>query len=132
MALLALRGLALRRRPVRQAATWGCGYAQPSSAMQITGTSLSEPIARVLAPVLRTRFEREAPAGPWPAHAAWRSATPDRVLDGIYLPAYAALTRLLARLRGLQAPRVTSHMRYVALALLVLLALLFLPIGPRP
>jgi formate hydrogenlyase subunit 3/multisubunit Na+/H+ antiporter MnhD subunit len=131
-AFLALRWAALRGRPVRHAPTWGCGYAQPTAAIQYTGASLSEPIGRVLAPVLRTRVERVVPAGPWPAHAAWRSDTPDRVLGGIYLPAYAALSRLLARLRGLQDSRVTTYVRYVALALLALLALLFLPIGPRP
>lgn len=129
---LALRGLAMRGRALRRAPTWGCGYALPSATIQYSASSLSEPIARVLAPALRTRVERVIPAGLWPARAAWRSHTPDRVLDGVLLPAYAALSRLLARLRGLQEPRVTIYVRYVALALLVLLALLFLPLVPRP
>jgi formate hydrogenlyase subunit 3/multisubunit Na+/H+ antiporter MnhD subunit len=131
-ALLAMRWVAMRRRPVRHAPTWGCGYARPSATIQYTGASLSEPIARVLAPALRTRIAREGPLGPWPAEAAWRSDTPDWALDTVGLPAFAALSRLLARLRGIQEPRVTTYVRYVALALLVLLGLLFLPVGPPP
>jgi formate hydrogenlyase subunit 3/multisubunit Na+/H+ antiporter MnhD subunit len=130
--LLAMRWAALRRRSIRRAPTWGCGYVRPSAAMQYTGASLSQPIAHVLAPVLRTRVERAGPQGSWPAEASWRSETPDWALESVGLPAFAALSRMLARLRGLQEPRVTTYLRYVALALLVLLGLLFLPPGPRP
>jgi hypothetical protein len=38
----------------------------------------------------------------------------------------------MMRVRDLQEARVTVYLRLVALALLVLLALLFLPLGPRP
>ncbi len=130
--LLVVRALAMRGRARRKAPTWGCGYAHPSASIQYTAASLAEPIGRVLAPALRPRVERTVPSTLWPAFGAWGYEMPDLVLDGVVRPAHAALSGLLSRFRGLQEPRVTTYVRYVALALLGLLALLFLPIGRRP
>ncbi len=130
--LAALRTALVRRRPVRASVTWDCGYATPEARMQYSASSLAEPIGRVFAPLLRTRVERHGPEGHWPAKASWRSRTPDRTMTGVYRPALGGLSALMLRLRGLQEPRVTTYLRYMVLALLVLLGLLFLPIVVRP
>jgi hypothetical protein len=127
-----LRAALVRRGPVRAAVTWDCGYAHPGARMQYSASSLAQPIAGAFAALLRTRVERSGPGGHWPAKASWRSRTLDRTVTGVYRPAFGGLNALLLRLRDLQEPRVTTYLRYVVLALVVVLALLFLPIVPRP
>jgi len=128
----ALRARLVGRRPVRAAATWDCGYARPDARMQYTGASLAEPIGRLFAALLRTRIERHGPQGYWPAAASWRARTIDRTVTGVYRPALGGLSAVMLRLRDLQEPRVTTYLRYLVLALLVVLGLLFLPIVARP
>ena len=49
-------------------------------------------------------------------------------MSDLYRPAVTRISGLFARLRGLQEPHVTTHLRYLLFALLVVLALLFLPV----
>jgi hypothetical protein len=130
--IAALRGWLVGRQPVRSAVTWDCGYARPDARMQYTGASLAEPIGRVFAAFLRTRVERHGLGGYWPASASWRARTLDRTVTGVYRPALGGLSTVLMRLRDLQEPRVTTFLRYLVLALLVVLGLLFLPIVVHP
>jgi formate hydrogenlyase subunit 3/multisubunit Na+/H+ antiporter MnhD subunit len=119
-------------RTVRRAMTWDCGYAHPDPRMQYTASSVSELSARMFSPLLRPRVERRGLDDPWPASAAWSSRTSDRTVTEVYRPALAHLTGLMERLRNLQEPRVTTYLRYVVLALLAVLASLFLPTGAWP
>ena len=134
VAIGALRAWLVGRRPVRAAVTWDCGYARPATRMQYTGASMAEPIGRLFAPLLRTRIERHGPTGYWPAGASWHARIIDRTVTDVYRPALGGLSAVMLRLRDLQEPRVTTYLRYVVLALLVVLGLLFLPIvaPPRP
>ncbi|MBX6363509.1 MAG: oxidoreductase, partial [Gemmatimonadetes bacterium] len=130
--VLGVRGVAGRRSATARSGTWGCGYHAPSPAMQYTSTSFGEPLTRVLQPVLATRTDSATVAGPaplWPEAAHWRSTTADRALAGLYLPLFAALGRGAARLRAVHRPSVTTSVLYVALAIVALLLLLFLPGG---
>lgn len=128
----ALRAWLVGRRPVRATVTWDCGYARPDARMQYTGASLAEPIGRLFGALLRTRIERHGPTGYWPAAASWHARTVDRTVSGVYRPALGGLSAVMLRLRDLQEPRVTTYLRYLVLALLVVLGLLFLPIVARP
>jgi hypothetical protein len=100
--------------------------------MQYTGASLAEPIGRIFAALLPTRIERHGLHGYWPAAASWHARTVDRTVTGVYRPALGGLSAVMLRLRDLQEPRVTTYLRYLVLALLVVLGLLFLPIVVRP
>jgi formate hydrogenlyase subunit 3/multisubunit Na+/H+ antiporter MnhD subunit len=128
----ALRAWLVSRRPARAAVTWDCGYARPDARMQYTAASLAEPIGRPFAALLRTRIERHGPEGYWPAAASWHARTIDRTVTGVYRPAIGGLNALMLRLRDLQEPRVTTYLRYLVLALLIVLGLLFLPIVVPP
>ena len=128
---LARRALAAGRT-ARRTVTWDCGYSMPGPSMQYSGSSLSEPLARQLAPLLRTRVRWSGIAGPWPASASWNSQTLDRAMTDLYRPLNARVSGLLARLRALQEPHVTTHLGYMVLALLIVLALLFLPVRVGP
>jgi formate hydrogenlyase subunit 3/multisubunit Na+/H+ antiporter MnhD subunit len=132
LGLAAARAALVRRRPVRAAVTWDCGYARPEARMQYTASSLAGPVTAVFAPLMRTRIDARGLGVVWPAEASWSSRTADQAVSGMYRPALGWLTLAMGRMRDLQEPRVTTYLRYLVLALLVALALLFLPIVVRP
>jgi formate hydrogenlyase subunit 3/multisubunit Na+/H+ antiporter MnhD subunit len=132
LAVAGLGALVRRRRPVRHASTWGCGYPAASPAMQYSASSLAQPTTRVLQPALRTSVAWTPPAGLWPKRLSWRADTPERALAELYRPALARLAALLGQLRRMQEGQVMVYLRYVGLALLALFAWLLLPAGaPR-
>jgi formate hydrogenlyase subunit 3/multisubunit Na+/H+ antiporter MnhD subunit len=121
-----------RRRDVRRAVTWDCGYARPAPTMQYTATSLVEPITRVLKPALHTAVDWTPPRSLWPPALTWEARTPERTLVDLYRPAYVRLAQALGYFTRLQEGRVMVYLRYVGIALFVLLLWLFLPVGaPR-
>jgi len=130
-ALAAVRWLQTRRASVRTAPTWDCGYERPTPRMQYTASSLSAPLTGSLRSMLRPQVRSAGLGRRWPAVASWESRTFDRTMSDVYRPAMERMAGLFARLRGLQEPHVTTHLRYLLLALLVVLALLFLPVGVR-
>ena len=132
LGLMLVRRALARGRTTRTAVTWDCGYARPDPRMQYTASSLSEPIARSYPGVVRTRVRWSGLGGVWPSAASWTSQTLDRAVTDVYRPAFAWASGLMTRLRALQEPRVTTYLRYLVLALLVVLGLLLLPVGPRP
>jgi formate hydrogenlyase subunit 3/multisubunit Na+/H+ antiporter MnhD subunit len=122
-----LRAIASRARPQRTV-TWGCGYAAVTPAMQYTAASFSEPLTRVLQPLLRSEVDRAtAHGGIGPRPVTWSSTTPDLLLAGFYRPLFARAARLFTRLRAYHQPRVSRSLLYIVLTVLVLLSLLFLP-----
>jgi hypothetical protein len=132
--LFALRWAVGRRSSERQAATWGCGYAVPTAAMQYTAASFAQPLTRVLQPVLRTERRHVVDSGSgrlWPRATSWASRTADRALVGLYLPVFTAVARAGARVRAYHQDRVTGSLLYIGATVLVVLALLVLR-GARP
>jgi NADH:ubiquinone oxidoreductase subunit 5 (subunit L)/multisubunit Na+/H+ antiporter MnhA subunit len=132
--VIGVRALRSRRSPSRAGATWACAYADVTPSMQYSSTSFAGGITSVMQPLLRGSGARAAAAvevrlsrSPWPVAAAWASATPDRVLDGVYRPLAARVARVAGRVRALHRARVTTALLYLVGALVVLLALLFLP-----
>ena len=100
--------------------------------MQYTATSLSQPLTSVLEPALRATVSERLPAGLWPSTMNWESRTPERALAEVYRPAFVRLAEWLGFFRRLQEGRVMVYLRYVGVALLVLLLWLFWPVeAPR-
>ena len=88
-------------------------------------------MTRLLQPALRTAVRWQAPRGLWPAEMSWESRTPERALAEIYRPGFRRVAELLGQFRRLQEGRVTVYLRYLGLALLVLLIWFFWP-GEAP
>ena len=123
-----LRALVVARARPQRAVTWGCGYSAVTPAMQYTATSFSEPLTRVLQPLLRSEVDgATAPAVFGPRPLTWSSASPDLLLAGFYCPLFARTASLFARLRAYHQTRVSRSLLYIVLTVLVLLSLLFLP-----
>lgn len=116
---LILHELLRMRRRRELSETWSCGYVATTPAMQYTASSFGEPLTRTLQPLLRTRLTR--------SEDRLLSATPDRALVELYVPVFAAVGRLAARLRSYHQARVSRSLLYIVVTVIVLLGLLFLP-----
>ena len=111
-----------RRRPINQGQTWACGYALPSARMQYTASSYAAPLLAVYGPMAGLHETR----GP----AAFHSHARELVLEGVILPAWAALRGALWRLRPIQHGRLWAYLLYLIAVLLLLLLYLSLAGGP--
>ena len=100
--------------------------------MQYTASSLAQPVTSVLQSALRPAVRRTVPRGLWPSAMSFESKTPERALVEFYRPTFHRAAELLGLFRRLQEGRVMVYLRYVGVALLLLLAWLFWPVDvPR-
>lgn len=117
--VLALTGK--RRRSI--AATWGCGYARPTTRMQYTGRSFSEMLAEHLLPhFLRPRARRVWPEGLFPVAGSFSSTSPDPLLEQAYEPFFERWANRFARLRFLQQGKVHVYLVYIMFMVVLALA----------
>lgn len=116
-----LRLALLRGREVSRAATWGCGYAAPSSRMQYTAASFAQPILALFAPVIHSRIEQQGPDGYFPAKAHYEEHLGDVAGERVLLPATRRVVRALSRLHAIQQGRLQLYLVYIAVTLVVLL-----------
>lgn len=120
--LLALgRKIALARRPVSTNVTWDCGYAEPSSRMQYTGSSFSQPLTDTFGLLLQTRRILLAPMGLFPTEASLVTETKDPYQDYIFQPFLRSIARCFSLLRSIQQGQVQLYILYIAITLLLLL-----------
>jgi hydrogenase-4 component B len=105
-----------RRRPIAEAATWGCGYALPSARMQYTASSFAAPLLAAYGPLAGVKETRDP--------GAYRSHARELVLEGAILPAWRALRTGLWRLRPMQRGRLWVYLLYLIAVLLLLLVYL--------
>jgi formate hydrogenlyase subunit 3/multisubunit Na+/H+ antiporter MnhD subunit len=121
----ALRWLLLRRRPVRAAVTWDCGYARPTPRHQYTASSFVQPVLDLFAPMLGTRVSSVNPRGVFPSTASLETSTPDSFRERVFRPIFVEVERALGKFRRIQEGRVQVYVLYIALTLLALLAYQF-------
>jgi hypothetical protein len=121
VAILALaRRRLLRNRDVRQASTWDCGYAAPSSRMQYTASSFAGPLVILFRMLLRPRIELHVPQGLFPLKASFESHTPDVFYEYLYRPVFFAVAWVAMKLRWVQHGRIQLYVLYIALTILAL------------
>jgi len=125
LAALAAFGLWLRARTrgAPRAPTWDCGYDAPSPRMQTSGSSFAATLLGVFRWALAPVEEGHPVRGNFPVRASFHSHVPDTVLDRFLLPVLRRLARLTLYARYLQQGRLQVYLLYVAVTLLVLLAL---------
>ena len=135
LALAAVAGTSLlwrriRRRGLRRAPTWNCGYAAPTPRMQYTSGSFATTITEWFSWILRPEHNIHLPSETFPEHASFEEHTPETVLDKVVRPAAEAVIRLAAIARKLQHGRVQAYLFYIV-AGLVLLGAIVLKGGSR-
>jgi len=119
--LVLWRNKLLSGRKVAEAVTWDCGYTYPSSRMQYTASSFSEPITRLFAFILRTRHERTGGEGFFPQAGRLSTHTPDLGHEGFYRPVLKWAETRLYRFRRFQEGRIQLYVLYMIITLIVLL-----------
>jgi hydrogenase-4 component B len=126
VAAAALAAVALRQwrrhRQATSASTWDCGYAEPSTRMQYTGSSFTEMLAGLFRWVLVPRNMWTNLRGIFAERGSFSSEVPDVVLDRGLFPGFRFVVRVLACARPIQSGPVQVYLVYV---LAILLALLF-------
>ena len=113
-----VRRIALARRGIRTAETWGCGYPQPTPRMQYTASSFAAPLAGVFGGLAGVREHRGA--------TVFHSHPVDLLLDGVMLPSWRRVQRLALRLRPMQQGRLHVYLIYVVVTVVALLSYLVL------
>ena len=119
--LASLRSMLLRRRTVRTAVTWDCGYAAPSARMQYTASSYAQPLIGMFQTVLRTRCDLQKPRGLFPAGASLHNRTPDLFVQGVYGPAIRGIVSLANIFRRVQRGQTHLYILYILVTVLLLL-----------
>jgi len=112
-----------RRRGLRRAVTWDCGYAAPTARMQYTAGSYAAIITDWFAWLLRPRRHEHRPEGIFPRSAASDEHTPEVVLEQVVAPAGSVVMRLALAARRLQHGRVQAYLLYVIAGLVAVAAL---------
>jgi hydrogenase-4 component B len=110
------RRLVLRRRSVREDATWGCGYAATTPRMQYTASSFAAPLLSVFGPLTGVQEHRGA--------TVFHSAPRDPILDRVVSPLWARVRTSALRLRPIQDGRLHFYLLYVVAAVVVCLTYL--------
>lgn len=112
----ALRNARLRRRIVRTAPTWACGYGLRTSRMQYTASSFASPLVTLFGPLSGVEEHREADA--------WYSVSRDIVLDRAALPLWGRMKTAALRLRPMQQGRLHVYLLYTVGSVVAVLAYL--------
>ena len=115
------RTVLTRRRGVRHASTWGCGYPLPTARMQYTASSFAAPLLSIFGRLSSVEIEQTA--------TTLHTHPVDPVLDRAASPLWNTVRRGALRFRGIQHGRLHLYLLYVLGALVGLLA--YLTLGPR-
>jgi hydrogenase-4 component B len=105
-----LRFALMRRRSIRHAPTWGCGYPEPTPRMQYTASSFASPLVSMFGAVSGVHEHRGA--------TIFHSEPSDLVLDGVLVRAWARVEAAALRLRPIQQGRLHLYLVYVVAAVL--------------
>lgn len=112
----------LRRLPLSQGSTWGCGYLAPSPRIQYTGTSFSELVLSLLGVVVATSRSKPAITGIIPAgNRSFHYAVIETVLDRVLTPIFHWIGLGFSYMRKLQHGQLHIYVLYIFTTLFVLM-----------
>lgn len=128
--LVLLLGLTYQRRirriPSACGPTWGCGYLAPSSRMQYTGTSFSEPVVNLLGKIIGPQrhypsyIGKRPRAGPGPSRFSYEMT--ETILNRLLVPLFNKLDSFFSFLRRLQHGQLHMYILYIFVTLFTLMA----------
>ena len=123
--LVVIGGLAARslrrRRPLRAAETWGCGYARPRPSMQYTASSFAAPILAAFQPLAGVHEERTPDA--------FRTVPREALLEAVALPGWRLARKWSARLRRVEEGRLQLYVLFIVAAVVGVLVYLWVAGG---
>jgi hydrogenase-4 component B len=125
--VVAVYTLLFNRKPgVSKFVTWDCGYGDLSARAEETGTSFSEPIARIFGPLLQFRITTEIKGKDrrhFPEIIRFETVTQPLLEDYVYGPVISAFQGISKALAKLQAGSIHLYLLYVFVTLLILIGI---------
>jgi hydrogenase-4 component B len=119
--ILALRRFFYQGKTIGRSGTWGCGFTQPTTRMQYTGTSYAASILEFFKPAAPLEETHPPVIGLFPEQTYYQS----RVHDIIELNMNRAIVNpvlwLFDRLRWIQHGDIHLYIGYILLAIVILL-----------
>ncbi len=106
--------------------TWDCGYGDLPTRAEETGTSFSESIARIFAPILRYRTITQIQGKDrrhFPEAIKFETVTSPLLEEGLYRPAMKIIQILSRGIAGLQTGSIHLYLVYVFITLIVLVSI---------
>lgn len=111
--------------PLHKYITWDCGYGDLPTRAEETGTSFSESIARIFAPLLRYRMITEIQGKDrrhFPEVIKFETVTSPLLEEAIYRPSMKFIQALSKAIAGLQTGSIHLYLLYVFVTLLLLVS----------
>lgn len=109
-------------RSLRRGPAWDCGYPEPSSAAQYTGTSFAQPFLRVFgSTVFRASEHVDMPAPGDVRPAVYEARMHDVIWETLYLPVAWIVDRSAGALNRVQFLTIRRFLSLVFIALIILL-----------
>lgn len=119
-----LRAILDRKKPITVSSTWGCGYTQPNSRIQYTGTSFARSIIEFFEPFVHIRTQYHALAANFPKTASYDTKVHDIAELALHYSVVRPLLKLLDLLRWIQQGRIQAYIGYIVAAIILLLMFL--------
>jgi hydrogenase-4 component B len=116
--------LTLRTRVLRRTATWGCGYAVPTSRMQYTASSFAQTIVLMFGHVLRPRVHQPQIRGLRPGPVNLHTHVEDAVLDRWLVPFGHRVERWFSWFHRFQQGLTQYYILYILIAVILMLGTL--------
>ncbi len=121
LVLIALRLVFYRGKTIGSAGTWGCGFTQPTTKMQYTGTSYAASILAFFRPAAPLQEDHPAIHGRFPQKTHYRSHVDDIAELHMARVVVNPVLWLFDRLRWIQHGDIHLYIGYILLAIVVLL-----------
>ncbi len=104
-----------------QAGTWGCGFTQPTSRMQYTGTSYADSVLDFFRPFVKIQKKYNGINKIFPEGVSYDTHTEDIFASGLNCFIARPITSLLERLHWIQHGNIHLYIGYIVLTIMVLL-----------
>ncbi len=121
LAALAFRRLLYQGKAIGRSGTWGCGFTQPTSRMQYTGTSYAASILEFFKPAAPLEETHPPVKGIFPEGTHYRSHIHDIIELNMNRAIVTPVLWLFDRLRWIQHGDIHLYIGYILLAIIILL-----------
>ncbi len=120
LAVLLLRRLLYRGKPMSSASTWGCGFSQSSSRVQYTGASFARSMVAFHRPLVQIDTKYTPITRIFPETAHYESKVRDVAENGLQR-LLTPLLGLIERMRWIQHGNIQLYIAYIVITIAVLL-----------
>jgi hydrogenase-4 component B len=121
LAALALRKLLYQGKSIGRSGTWGCGFTQPTTRMQYTGTSYAASILEFFKPAAPLEETHPPVDGLFPEKTYYRSRVHDIIELNMHRTIVNPVLWLFEKLRWIQHGDIHLYIGYILAAIVILL-----------